>query len=167
MVRYVGVSNWQAWKIMKAQGLAQHRGWARFETLQAYYSIAGRDLEREIVPLLWRPEDGADGVEPARRRLAFGKIRPRQQRAGGPRDASPSTFRRSTRIARGKASTRCARSRTGNGVSVARVALAWILAKSFVTSIIIGAKTMEQLDDNLDAVKLGLSADEMKTLDEV
>ena len=51
-MRYVGCSNWQAWKIMKAQGIAAQHDWARFETLQAYYSIAGRDLEREIVPLL-------------------------------------------------------------------------------------------------------------------
>src|ERR1700753_860215 len=52
MIRYVGVSNWPAWKIMKAEGIAEHRGYARVDSLQAYYSIAGRDLEREIVPLL-------------------------------------------------------------------------------------------------------------------
>src|SRR5579862_8149737 len=52
LVRYVGVSNWAAWKIAKALGLSEAKGWARFETLQAYYSIAGRDLERELVPMM-------------------------------------------------------------------------------------------------------------------
>ena len=52
LVRYVGVSNWAAWQIMKALGMAERDALARFETLQAYYTIAGRDLEREIVPLL-------------------------------------------------------------------------------------------------------------------
>ena len=52
MVRYVGVSNWQAWRIMKALGISERAGLARFDSLQAYYTIAGRDLEREIVPLL-------------------------------------------------------------------------------------------------------------------
>src|SRR4029453_5190787 len=52
LVRYVGVSNWAAWKIAKALGLSEAKGYARFETLQAYYSIAGRDLERDLVPML-------------------------------------------------------------------------------------------------------------------
>jgi aryl-alcohol dehydrogenase-like predicted oxidoreductase len=52
LVRYIGVSNWQAWRIAKALGISERRGFARFETVQAYYSIAGRDLERDIVPLM-------------------------------------------------------------------------------------------------------------------
>ena len=52
MVRYIGVSNWEAWKIMKANGIADKRGWTRIETNQAYYSLAGRDIEQELVPLM-------------------------------------------------------------------------------------------------------------------
>jgi aryl-alcohol dehydrogenase-like predicted oxidoreductase len=166
MVRYAGVSNWQAWKIMKAQGVAQQAGFARFETLQAYYSIAGRDLEREIVPLLQDQKIGLMVWSPLAGGLLSGKFGPGSNGPEGARrvafDFPPVDKDRAWKCID-------AMREVGNrhGVSVARVALAWILAKPFVTSIIIGAKTMEQLDDNLDAAKLGLGADEMKTLDEV
>ena len=166
MVRYAGVSNWQAWKIMKAQGVAQHAGLARFETLQAYYSIAGRDLEREIVPLLQDQKIGLMVWSPLAGGLLSGKFGPGSNGPEGARrvafDFPPVDKDRAWKCVD-------AMREIGNkhGVSVARVALAWILAKPFVTSIIIGAKTMEQLDDNLDAAKLSLSADEMNALDEV
>jgi aryl-alcohol dehydrogenase-like predicted oxidoreductase len=166
MVRYAGVSNWQAWKIMKAQGAAHHAGLARFETLQAYYSIAGRDLEREIVPLLEDQKIGLMVWSPLAGGLLSGKFGPG---SNGPEGARRAAFDFPP-VDRDRA-WKCidAMREIGNahGVSVARVALAWILAKPFVTSIIIGAKTMEQLDDNLDAVKLSLNIEEMKTLDEV
>ena len=166
MVRYAGVSNWQAWKIMKAQGAAHHRGWARFETLQAYYSIAGRDLEREIVPLLEDQKMGLMVWSPLAGGLLSGKF---GLGSNGPEGARRAAFDFPP-VDKDRA-WKCIdamRAVAGaHGVSVARVALAYVLAKPFVMSVIIGAKTMEQLDDNLDAVKLALSADEMKTLDEV
>jgi aryl-alcohol dehydrogenase-like predicted oxidoreductase len=166
MVRYVGVSNWQAWKIMKAQGVSAHRGWARFETLQAYYSIAGRDLEREIVPLLQDQKIGLMVWSPLAGGLLSGKFGPGSNGPEGARrvafDFPPVDKDRAWKC------VDAMREIGGkHGVSVARVALAWILAKPFVTTIIIGAKTMEQLDDNLDAAKLTLTADEMKALDDV
>ncbi len=166
MVRYVGVSNWQAWKIMKAQGIAEHRGWARFETLQAYYSIAGRDLERDIVPLLNDQKIGLMVWSPLAGGLLSGKFGPG---SNGPEGARRAAFDFPP-VNKDRAWA-CIDAMREIGqkhdASVARVALAWILAKPFVTSIIIGAKTMEQLDDNLEAVKLSLSADEIKKLDEV
>jgi len=166
MVRYAGVSNWQAWKIMKAQGVAHHRGLARFETLQAYYSIAGRDLEREIVPLLEDQKIGLMVWSPLAGGLLSGKFGPG---SNGPEGARRAAFDFPP-VDKDRA-WKCIdamRDIAGvHGVSVARVALAYVLAKPFVMSVIIGAKTMEQLDDNLDAAKLELSADEMKKLDEV
>jgi len=166
MVRYAGVSNWQAWKIMKAQGAAKQHGWARFETLQAYYSIAGRDLEREIVPLLDDQKIGLMVWSPLAGGLLSGKFGPG---SNGPEGARRAAFDFPP-VDKDRA-WKCidAMREIGNarGVSVARVALAYVLAKPFVMSVIIGAKTMEQLDDNLDAASLALSADEMKTLDEV
>jgi aryl-alcohol dehydrogenase-like predicted oxidoreductase len=166
MVRYAGVSNWQAWKIMKAQGVAQHRGYARFETLQAYYSIAGRDLEREIVPLLEDQKIGLMVWSPLAGGLLSGKFGPGSNGPEGARRAAfdfpPVDKDRAWKCIDAMRDVAGA-----HGVSVARVALAYVLAKPFVMSVIIGAKTMEQLDDNLDAVKLELSADEMKKLDEV
>ncbi len=166
MVRYVGCSNWQAWKIMKAQGIAAHRGAARFETLQAYYSIAGRDLEREIVPMIADQKVGLMVWSPLAGGLLSGKFGPG---SNGPEGARRAAFdfppvNKDRAWACIDAMREIGRSRD---VSVARVALAYVLAKPFVTTVIIGAKTMEQLDDNLEAVKLSLTADEMKTLDAV
>ena len=79
-VRYVGVSNWAAWRIAKALGIADRKGFARFETIQSYYSIAGRDLEREIVPLHQRGETRPDGVVADGRRPAVRQIRSRRAR---------------------------------------------------------------------------------------
>jgi aryl-alcohol dehydrogenase-like predicted oxidoreductase len=166
MVRYAGVSNWQAWKIMKAQGAAHHRGWARFETLQAYYSIAGRDLEREIVPLLEDQKMGLMVWSPLAGGLLSGKFGPGSNGPEGARRAA-FDFPPVDKDRAWKCIDAMREVAGAHGVSVARVALAYVLAKPFVMSVIIGAKTMEQLDDNLDAVKLALSAEEMKTLDEV
>jgi len=166
MVRYVGVSNWQAWKIMKAQGASYHHGWARFETLQAYYSIAGRDLEREIVPLLNDQKIGLMVWSPLAGGLLSGKFGPGSNGPEGARrvafDFPPVDKDRAWKCVDAMREIGNAR-----GVSVARVALAYVLAKPFVTTVIIGAKTMEQLDDNLEAAKLALTPGEMKALDDV
>jgi aryl-alcohol dehydrogenase-like predicted oxidoreductase len=167
MVRYVGCSNWQAWKVMKAQGVASQHGWSRFETLQAYYSIAGRDLEREIVPMLTDQKMGLMVWSPLAGGLLSGKFGPG---SNGPEGARRAAFDfPPVNKDRAWACIDVMREvgHAHEGSSVARVALAYVLAKPFVMSVIIGAKTMEQLDDNLDAVKLTLTADEMKKLDEV
>ncbi len=166
MVRYVGCSNWQAWRVMKANGIAENRGFAKLQTIQAYYSIAGRDLEREIVPMMQDQKIGLMVWSPLAGGLLSGKFGPGSNGPEGARrvafDFPPVDKDRAWKCVdamRGVAEA--------HGVSVARVALAYVLAKSFVMSVIIGAKTMEQLDDNLEAAKLTLSADEVKTLDEV
>ncbi|MGZ5938709.1 MAG: aldo/keto reductase [Rhizomicrobium sp.] len=167
MVRYAGCSNWQAWKIMKAQGIAAHHGWARFETLQAYYSIAGRDLEREIVPMLNDQKVGLMVWSPLAGGLLSGKFGPG---SNGPEGTRRAAFDfQPVNKDRAWACIEVMREigHAHGGASVARVALAYVLAKPFVTTVIIGAKTMEQLDDNLEAAKLALNGDELKKLDEV
>jgi aryl-alcohol dehydrogenase-like predicted oxidoreductase len=167
MVRYVGCSNWQAWKIMKALGLSAQHGWARFETLQAYYSIAGRDLEREIVPMLNEQKVGLMVWSPLAGGLLSGKFGPG---SNGPEGARRAAFDfPPVNKDRAWACIDLMREigHAHGGASVARVALAYILAKPFVTTVIIGAKTMEQLDDNLEAAKLTLTAEELKKLDDV
>jgi aryl-alcohol dehydrogenase-like predicted oxidoreductase len=165
-VRYVGCSNWQAWKIMKANGVAEHRGLTRFEMLQAYYSIAGRDLERDIVPLLNDQKIGLMVWSP----LAGGLLSGKYDRDGkGPQGARRPSFEfppvdKNRAFNCIDAMREVAKARDS---SVARVALAWLLAKPHVTAVIIGARNEEQLVDNLGATKLALSADEMKKLDEV
>ncbi len=166
MVRYVGCSNWQAWKLMKALGIAQSAGAARFETIQSYYSIAGRDLERDVVPLLEDQKVGLMVWSPLAGGLLSGKFGPG---SNGPEGARRAVFDFPP-VNKDRAWACIAAMREigdAHGVSVARVALAYVLAKPFVTTVIIGAKTMEQLDDNLAAVTLMLSADDLARLDDV
>ncbi len=166
LVRYIGVSNWRAWKIAKALGLSEAKGYARFETLQAYYSIAGRDLERELVPMLSAEKLGLMVWSPLAGGLLSGKYGPG---SNGPEGARRTGFDfPPVDTDRGWTCIDVMRE-IGNahGVSVARVALAWLLAKPAVMSIIIGAKTVAQLDDNLAATTLTLTADEMARLDAV
>ena len=167
LVRYIGVSNWSAWRIMKALGLSVKQDWARFETVQAYYTIAGRDLERELVPMMRDQQMGLLVWSPLAGGLLSGKYGPGSN--GGPEGSRRLSFDfppvNQDRAWACVAAMRPIAER--HGVSVARVALAWLLAKPHVTSIIIGAKTVEQLDDNIAATTLALTAEEVKTLDEV
>ncbi|MGC8521523.1 MAG: aldo/keto reductase [Steroidobacteraceae bacterium] len=165
-VRYVGVSNWSAWALMKALGIAERHGWVRPATLQAYYSIAGRDLEREIVPLLESERVGLMVWSPLAGGLLSGKFTRSGEGPAGARRASfdfPPVNRERlfncVDVMRKIAEAR--------GVSVARIALAYVLAKPFVTSVIIGAKTLEQLEDNLAAAGMQLSGAELAELDAV
>ena len=166
LVRYIGVSNWAAWKIAKALGASEAKGYARFETLQAYYTIAGRDLERELVPMLTSEQLGLMVWSPLAGGLLSGKF--------GPGSNNDTSSRRATfdfpPVNRDRAWECVAVLREvgeAHGVSVARVALAWLLAKPHVMSVIIGAKTVEQLDDNLAAVDLTLTPEDMERLDAV
>jgi aryl-alcohol dehydrogenase-like predicted oxidoreductase len=165
-VRYLGVSNHAAWQIMKALGISERQNWNRFESVQAYYSIAGRDLEREIVPvaldqglsiLVWSPLAGG---------LLTGKF---SEGATGPEGARRSSFDFPP-VDRPRA-FRCVEAMrpiaAAHEVSVARVALAWVLHRPAVTSAIVGAKTLEQLADNLAAADLRLADTELAILDEV
>jgi aryl-alcohol dehydrogenase-like predicted oxidoreductase len=165
-VRYIGCSNWYAWQIMKANGISDAKNLAKLDTLQAYYSIAGRDLEREIVPLLEDQRTGLLVWSPLAGGLLSGKYSREHQK---PEDSRRSAFDfpivdkdRTWRILDVLQPIAKA-----HGASVATVALAWILAKPFVTSVIIGAKRVDQLQQNLSAVDLQLTEEEIQKLDEV
>ncbi|WP_165234760.1 aldo/keto reductase [Aquisphaera insulae] len=165
-VRYIGVSNWQAWKIAKANGVADRKDLTRFDTLQAYYSIAGRDLEREIVPFLQTEGMGLLVWSPLAGGLLSGKFNRDHQK---PTNSRRSEFdfpivdkERAWRVLDVMAPIA-----QRHQCSPARVALAWLLGKPVVTSIIIGAKRSDQLADNLGAMELTLSQDEVHALDDV
>lgn len=165
-VRYVGVSNWAAWQIVKALGTSERLGLARFASLQAYYTIAGRDLERELVPML-RSEGMALLVwSPLAGGLLSGKYSREGSTERGSRrttfDFPPVQLDRAwdvVDVMRGIADAK--------GVSVAQIALAWLRHQPAVTSIIIGAKRIDQLDDNIAATSVQLSAEELAALDKV
>jgi len=165
-VRYIGVSNWAAWQIAKALGISQRLGLARFESLQAYYTIAGRDLERELVPMLKSEGVGLMVWSPLAGGLLSGKYgRDTQAESGSRRvsfDFPPVNRDRAydcVDAMRAVAQT--------HQVSVAQVALAWLLHQPVVTSIIIGAKRLEQLHDNVGATQLRLNEEELAMLDRI
>ena len=165
-VRYIGLSNLAAWQIAKSLWISDRKNLARFESVQAYYSLAGRDLEREIVPLCkdqhlailpWSPLAGG---------LLSGKFK---------RDAKdPDGARRTTfdfpPVDREKVYDLVDAMKPiadAHDSSVASVALAWLLHQPHVTSVIIGAKSRAQLDDNLAAANLKLTAEDLAGLDKV
>ena len=165
-VRYLGVSNHAAWQIMKALGISAARGLARFESMQAYYSIAGRDLEREVVPMCLDQQVGILAWSPLAGGLLTGKF---TREGDGPTGARRTTFDfppvdRERTFACVDALRPMAAER---GCSIARLALAWALQQPGITSIIIGARTQAQLDDNLAAGAVAFDADELATLAEV
>ncbi len=167
-VRYVGVSNWAAWQIAKALGISERLGLARFASLQAYYTVAGRDLEREIVPMLKSEGVGLMVWSPLAGGLLSGKYgrdtqADMQGNAGSRRtkfDFPPVNRERAWDCIDAMRPIAQA-----HHASVAQVALAWLLHQPQVTSVIVGAKKPEQLADNLGAAELVLSADELKLID--
>ena len=165
-VRYIGVSNWAAWQIVKALGMSERLGLARFASLQAYYTVAGRDLERELVPMMQSEGLGLLVWSPLAGGLLSGKFSRQGSSETGSRrttfDFPPVQMDRAwdvidvlTPIAAAK------------GVSVAQIAIAWLLHQPVVTSVIIGAKRLDQLDDNLAARDVRLTADELAAIDRV
>jgi aryl-alcohol dehydrogenase-like predicted oxidoreductase len=165
-VRYVGCSNWAAWKIMQALGIANSHGWTRFASLQAYYTIAGRDLEREIAPLLVDQGVGLMVWSP----LAGGLLSGKFDRDGkGPDGARRTTFDFPL-VDKDRAFDCIDAMRPiakAHGCSVARVALAWLLHRPFVTTVIVGARDIAQLDDNIAATDIRLAPEELAILDKV
>jgi aryl-alcohol dehydrogenase-like predicted oxidoreductase len=163
-VRYIGVSNQQAWRVAKSLGISERLGLERYQTVQAYYSIAGRDLERELVPLMREEQLGLLVWSPLAGGLLSGKFGPGAPGNGEGRRATfdfpPVDLDRAWPCV-----AEMRKVGEGHGVSVARVALAWLLAKPWTTAVIIGAKSVEQLDDNLAAVDLKLGEDEIARLD--
>ena len=165
-VRYVGVSNWAAWQIAKALGIAERKNLARFASLQAYYTIAGRDLEREIVPMLRSEGVGLMVWSPLAGGFLSGKVTREREAAQGDRRAAfdfpPVDRERGFDSIDVMAEIGAAR-----GVSVARIALSWLLHRRVVSSVIIGAKRLDQLEDNLAATEIDLTAEELDRLDAV
>jgi aryl-alcohol dehydrogenase-like predicted oxidoreductase len=166
LVRYIGVSNWAAWQIAKALGTSNLHNLAKFASLQAYYSIAGRDLEREIVPMLSSEDLGLLVWSPLAGGLLSGKYNREQQEHEGSRRTAlqfpPVEMERAYKII--DVLKEMAQQKQ---VSVAQLAITWLLHQPRVTSVILGTKRIEQLTDNLGAINILLSEEELRSLDQV
>nr|WP_087573277.1 aldo/keto reductase [Sphingomonas sp. CDS-1] len=163
-VRYLGFSNWSAWRVAAAMEIQRANGLARFCHGQVYYSLLGRDVERDMVPMAQRYGLGLTLWSPLAFGFLTGKYTPEmltdpQTRVGSfnllpfDRERGFAVLERLRDIA------------STHGASVAQVALAWLLARPAVTSVLMGATKVEQLDDNLGAASLSLSEEEIAALD--
>ncbi len=165
-VRYIGYCNLAAWQAMKAIAFSEVHDMARFVSAQMYYSIAGRDIEREVVPLV---RDQALALFPWSP-LAGGLLSGKFDLVGpGPEDARRTSFDFPP-VDRDRAKNVLSAMhaiKLDTGISVARIALAWLLTRTFVTSVIIGAKTREQLIDNLGSTEVKLTPEQVAKLDDV
>jgi aryl-alcohol dehydrogenase-like predicted oxidoreductase len=165
-VRYLGYSNWPAWKAATALQLQKSNGLAQFTSGQMHYSLTGRDVEHDIVPFMrasginmtvWSPLSGGflsgkytrETLKDSENRLSGFDILPFDKEMGFV------LVDRLREIAK------------AHDASVAQIALAWLLAKPIVASIIVGASKIHQLEDNLGVMKVTLSADEITELDKM
>ena len=165
-VRYIGCSNLAAWHIMKASAYAHYNHISRFVSLQAYYTIAGRDLEREIIPVLKDQHMGLMVWSPLAGGLLSGKYNRKMEAEAGSRrisfDFPPVNKERAFDV------IDVLEPMAGEKkVSVAQLSLAWLLHQRIVTTVIIGAKRNEQLQDNLKSAEVTFTPDELNRLDEV
>ncbi len=165
-VRYVGCSNWAAWRLQRALDVSEFKNLARFETLQAYYSIAGRELERELVPLMENSKTGLLVWSPLAGGLLSGKFSRENQKPANSR-RSEFDFPIVDKERTWKILDVINPIAKEHHCSAARIALAWLLAKPVVTSVIIGARNLRQLEDNCASVDVKLSDAQMKALDEI
>ena len=164
-VRYIGCSNLAAWQIMKALGISAQNHLSKFVSLQAHYTIATRDLEREIVPLLLDQKIGLMVWSPLSGGFLSGKYDRNMKAEEGRRtdyDFPPINKEKAFHIIDVLRSIALAKN-----ISVAQVALAWLLHQPVVTSVILGAKKKEQLADNLKSGEVKLNEDDLKKLDEI
>ena len=163
-VRYIGYCNLTAWQAMKANAYADAHNLTRFVSAQMYYSIAGRDIEREVVPLAQDQDLAILPWSPLAGGLLTGKFdleNPGPENARRTKyDFPPVERERAKKVLKAMHAVKLA-----TGVSIPRVALAWLLTRTFVTSVIIGARTREQLVDNLAASDVRLSPEHIAQLD--
>jgi aryl-alcohol dehydrogenase-like predicted oxidoreductase len=168
-VRYIGLSNWAAWQVMKAIGITQARHLCPITSLQAYYTLVGRDLERDIIPMLESEKVGLMVWSPLAGGYLSGKyegpnVSEENRRAKF--DFPPVNRERGSKVIQVMRQIAAGKQIDGEPVSVATIALAWLLHQKAVTSIIIGAKRAEQLKDNVRATQVRLADDELAALDE-
>jgi aryl-alcohol dehydrogenase-like predicted oxidoreductase len=164
-VRYIGFSNWPAWLAAKTAGLQRENGWARFKAAELYYSLVGRDIEHELVPFV---QDAGIGVlvwSPLAGGFLTGKYTRDNPKGDGGRltgfDVIPYDKEKGYQVV-----DRLRVIAAEHEATPAQVAIAWVLTKSFVSSVLLGANTVAQFEDNLRAAAVRLGPEAIAMLDE-
>lgn len=165
-VRYIAVCNWPAWMVMKAQGIADKNGWNKFIGLQYFYSLAGRDIEREIVPFAEDQNLGIMPWSPLAGGFLSGKYTRDIEKTGNSRrdtfDFPPINKEKTYDIV--DVITEIGQQ---YNASPSQIALAWVRQQPGITSTIIGAKNIEQLNDNIKSIEIELSTADLERIDTV
>lgn len=165
-VRYLGISNHPAWMVTKANGIAERNGWTKFSAGQYYYSLASRDIEREIIPMAQAENIGIMPWSPLAGGFLSGKFTRQKEKVGNSR-RDEFDFPPLDKVKAYDIIDLMLTIAQSHQVSAAQVALAWMLKKPGISSIIIGAKKMDQLTDNLASTQLQLTDAEMEQLDAI
>jgi aryl-alcohol dehydrogenase-like predicted oxidoreductase len=160
-VRYIGLCNFPAWRIMQALGVSERMHLARFETAQMYYSAVGRDIETDVIPLCREQRMSVMAWSP----LAGGYLSGKYRNADATGRRASFDFPPVNGKSGAKALAAIDRIARKRGTSAAQVSLAWLLAKEIVATVIVGARTDAQLKDNLAATDLLLSPSEIAQID--
>jgi aryl-alcohol dehydrogenase-like predicted oxidoreductase len=164
-VRYLGFSNWSAWQVATALGMQKQNGWAQFTHGQVHYSLLGRDVEREIIPMMAHHNLGMTVWSPLGFSFLTGKLTRDNLRDAGryskDMDLLPFDKEHGFQIAE-----LLRKIGDAHGATVPQVAIAWLLSKKPVSSILIGASKLSQLEDNLGATSVQLDPGELQMLDE-
>ena len=165
-VRYIAVCNWPAWMVMKAQGIADKQGWNKFVGMQYFYAIAGRDIEREIIPVALDQNLAVMPWSPLAGGFLSGKFTRNNQTSEGSRrdsfDFPPINKDKAYDII-----DVIAEIGHQYNATAAEIALAWVRYQKGITSTIIGAKKIDQLHDNIRSTEITLSENDLKRIDEV
>lgn len=166
-VRYLGFSNWSAWKAATALQMQKAAGWAEFTSGQMYYSLVGRDVEHDVVPFMRAMGLSMNVWSPLAGGFLSGKYTPDNLKEDDDNRLSGPEFLPIDKESGFRVVARLRELAQKHEVSVAQVALGWLLSKPFVSSIIVGASKLHQLEDNLKAIEVKLSEAEVAELDSV
>lgn len=167
-VRYIGCSNFMAWQLMKALAISERRGWNKFITLQAYYSLVDRDLENELMPLCVDQKIGVLVWSPLAGGFLSGKYqRGKPKPKGARRSSSEDNFLKFDEEKGFEIVDTLSQIAKSHNGSAAQAALNYLLRKPNVSSVIIGAKTKEQLKDNLKTIEWEMTSEEEALLNKV
>jgi aryl-alcohol dehydrogenase-like predicted oxidoreductase len=166
-VRYIGASNVAAWQLQKALDVSHYQHLEKYASLQAYYTLVGRELERELVPLLLAEKVGLMVWSPLAGGFLSGKYTRENQQAEGRRGGGGFDFPPVNKELAFTIIDKLRPLAEAKGRTVAQLALAWLLHQPVVSTVIIGAKKMDQLEDNLTSVDVQFTPEELQQLDEV
>jgi aryl-alcohol dehydrogenase-like predicted oxidoreductase len=172
-IRYIGCSNFSSWQVMKALGISERKGYVRFEALESLYTIASRELERDVIPMLLDQKVGLLAWGP----LASGILSGKYSREGTGPAGSRLTMEPGQTLRRDLVAGNVDRAfdavdalapiAAAKGITMAQLALAWLLAQKATTSVVFGARTVAQVTENLGAIDVSLAEEDLKALAKV